>query len=68
MKGRIENEANDDLDVIWGARAIGQRINCNERVAFSLLETKQIPGAKKVGGRWCVSARRLTEFFERESA
>lgn len=53
----------DDLDIIWGARAIGVIINRNPRVTFGLLETDQIPGAKKVGNRWCVSRHKLREAF-----
>lgn len=49
--------------VIWGARAIGKAINRNERVAYGLLESGQIPGAKKVGGRWCVTAHALRRVF-----
>ncbi|RWP30576.1 DNA-binding protein [Mesorhizobium sp.] len=51
------------LDMIWGARAIGALINRNPRVTFALLETNQIPGAKKIGGRWCVSLHKLRETF-----
>lgn len=68
MKGTITNEPAADLNMIWGARAIGKEINRNERVTFGLLESGQIPGAKKVGGRWCIAASRLREFFEREDA
>lgn len=53
----------DSDRVIWGARAIGKAINRNERVAYGLLESGQIPGAKKVGRRWCVTARTLRQVF-----
>ena len=68
MKGTIANEADFGLDIVWGARAIGKAINRNERVAYGLLESGQIPGARKLGGRWCVTAQKLREFFEQEVA
>jgi hypothetical protein len=51
-----------DLDLLWGAEAIGKALDVNARKAFHLLEKKAIP-AKKVGGRWVASRRGLRRFF-----
>jgi hypothetical protein len=56
-------DTTESLELIWGAREIGLLINRNPRVTFGLLETNQIPGAKKIGGRWCVSLHKLRETF-----
>jgi hypothetical protein len=52
----------NDLDLLWGAEAIGKALDVNPRKAFHLLEKKAIP-AKKVGGRWVASRRGLRRFF-----
>ena len=44
-------ETKSDLDILWGATAIGEAINANRRKAFYLLEGGFIPG-KRVAGRW----------------
>jgi hypothetical protein len=55
-------ETNTDLDLIWGAEAIGAEIGLNTRQAFWLLENGQIP-ARKVGRRWCASRTGLRKHF-----
>ena len=65
MDNNAETKA--DLDLIWGGDAIAEAIGRKQRITFRLLETGAIP-AKKVGGRWCVSRKKLVEFFEREMA
>ena len=57
-----------NLDIIWGVKAISVAINRTDRVTYRLLETGEIPPAKKVGGRWCVSRRKLVEHFEQVAA
>ena len=44
-------ETKTDLDILWGAAAIGAAISINRRKAFYLLEGGFIPG-KRVAGRW----------------
>ena len=39
--------------LVWGAPAIAARINRTERATYHMLESGQLPGAKKVAGRWC---------------
>lgn len=56
--------ANDEpLDLIWGAEAIGKAIGLSPRQAFHLLEKGELP-ARKSGGKWVASRRRLREHFE----
>lgn len=60
---QANTDMTDDLDIVWGARAIGLLINRNSRVTYGLLEAREIPGARKVGNRWCVSRHKLREAF-----
>jgi hypothetical protein len=53
---RIENE--DAPDLVWGASAIAKVIGRSERSTFHLLSNELLP-AKRVGGRWCASRRKL---------
>ena len=45
----------DEIDLIWGAKAIGARLNLDEQQAFRQLEAGRIPGARKWGRKWAVS-------------
>jgi len=54
----IEND--DAPDLVWGATAIAKVIGRSERSVFHLLENKLLP-AKRVGGRWVASRRKLIE-------
>jgi hypothetical protein len=51
-------ESNEAPDLIWGATAIAKVIGRSERATFHLLENQLLP-AKRIGGRWCASRRRL---------
>jgi hypothetical protein len=57
----------DDEDICWGAAAIGRAINANRRRTFYLLETGKLP-AKKLGGVWVASRRRLLDFLTTDNA
>lgn len=48
----------DSLDLIWGAKAIGECINANPRQTYYYLETGKLP-AKKVGNLWVASRKAL---------
>jgi hypothetical protein len=51
--------AQDDDDIlIWGAEQIGEVIGRPTRATFHLLEQKILP-ARKVGGRWVASRKKL---------
>lgn len=41
------------LALVWGADNIAKAINRPIRATYHLLETNALPGASKVGGRWC---------------
>ena len=44
--------ADSDRTPIWGARDIAKFLNRPERAVYHALERNQLPGAKKVCGRW----------------
>jgi hypothetical protein len=51
------------LDLLWGAIPIGKELGLNQRQAYYLLESGVVPGARKVGGRWCASRSGLRRNF-----
>lgn len=50
--------------VIWGAAEIGRAIGKSSRQTFHLLETGQLQGAKKIGGRCAITTSALKSNFE----
>ena len=60
-------DQNDSLDLVWGAKAIGQIINKPQRATFYLLESGALP-ARKIGSQWVASRRRLLAFLLGEAA
>ena len=52
----------NNLDLIWGAAAIGREINANPRRTFYYLQNGLIP-AKKVGELWVASRKVLHRHF-----
>src|SRR5262249_9443130 len=61
-KGERMTDITDDKrsDLIWGCAAIAKAIGRGERATFHLLERQLLP-AKRIGGRWCASKRKLLE-------
>lgn len=53
---------NDDLDIVWGAKAIAAIIGRSPVDTFYLLKNRHIP-ARRIGERWCASRRKLREHF-----
>lgn len=51
--------SNETNDVIWGVEEIAKAIRRTERATYHLLATGELP-AKKIGGRWVASRRKLT--------
>ncbi|MCB1453198.1 MAG: hypothetical protein KDJ43_06105 [Rhizobiaceae bacterium] len=41
------------LGLVWGADEIAKAINRPVRATYHMLENGVLPGASKVGGRWC---------------
>jgi hypothetical protein len=39
---------------VWGVEAIAKAIGRTERAAYHALEKGYVPGAQRVGGRWCL--------------
>jgi hypothetical protein len=56
----METELANDL--AWGVGEIAKAIGRDERATYHLLAGQQLP-ARKVGGRWCASRRRLREYL-----
>jgi len=56
MEARLDEPLNADL--CWGASNIAKEIGRTREATFHLLASGELP-AKKVGGRWCASRRRL---------
>jgi hypothetical protein len=52
------------LDLLWGATPIGKALGLNPRQAYHLLESGLVPGARKIGGRWCASRGGLRRNFD----
>jgi hypothetical protein len=53
----------DALDLVWGADEIARFINSSRRKTYHMLENRQIP-ARKTGGIWVASKRKLRAHFE----
>lgn len=51
-------------ELIWGADAIAAEIGRDPRQVYNLLSTGSLPPARKCGGKWVVSRRRLWAWFE----
>ncbi len=45
-------------DLAWGVGEISGAIGRDERATYHLLSKGELP-ARKIGGRWCASRRRL---------
>ena len=56
-----------DIIPIWGARAIGERLGVNERVAFYMLESGRVP-ARKVGRKWVTTEQKIRDFLAADVA
>ena len=52
------NSADEHLDTLWGARAIGEYVGLGERQASYLLENGHLPG-RKIGDRWIATREEL---------
>ncbi|MBL8576351.1 MAG: hypothetical protein JNK47_03930 [Mesorhizobium sp.] len=54
----------DSLRLRWGSKNIALSMGRPERTVAYMLEAGQIPGARKINGRWCVSDFALERLFE----
>jgi hypothetical protein len=60
------NAGKDEIDLIWGAKAIGARLNLSPREAFYQLEAGRIPGARQWGRKWSASGAVLRRVLSGE--
>jgi hypothetical protein len=56
------------LEIVWGARAIGEAINRSQRQTHYLLEQGLVRSARKVGSTWTATRSGLRQEFGGESA
>ena len=52
----------EHLDLVWGVEEIASAIGREERATYHLLSRGELP-ARKVGGRWVASKRKLHAFL-----
>ena len=57
----------EQLDLIWGCKAIAKAIGVTERACYHMLEAGALP-ARQVGNRWVVSRKALEAFFNGAAA
>lgn len=51
------------IDILWGAEQIGPEINRTTRQVNHMLASGTLPGARKIGGRWCIARSALRALF-----
>jgi predicted DNA-binding transcriptional regulator AlpA len=51
---------------IWGVPAISKALGRTARATYHMLERGTLPGAKKIGGRWCFSLAVFARAMESE--
>jgi hypothetical protein len=62
--GANTNGTDAHVRPIWGAKDIAREIGRTERQAFHLLESGQLLGARKIGGKWVITRAMLRLIFE----
>jgi hypothetical protein len=53
----IQEATSTAPEIVWGAVKIAPHIGRSVKGAFGALERGQIPGAKKIAGRWALNLR-----------
>ena len=56
--------APEPIDIVWGAENIAILIGKTAKATFAMLERGHIPGARKIGGQWCISRKKFLASFE----
>ena len=56
----------EKLDLLWGAEEIAREIRRSPRQVNHMLATGALVGAKKIGGRWCITRSTLKALFDGE--
>lgn len=49
----IQNDQPPVMGLLWGAASVARALGRTERAVFHMLENSQLPGATKIGRRWC---------------
>lgn len=57
----------DPPTLVWGAEKIAETIGVTRSAVYHMLENKQIPGARKIGGRWALHLPTFYESFKAQS-
>jgi hypothetical protein len=55
MPASAAKPISNEIDLIWGAAAIGAELNLDERQTYHQLESGRVPGARKWGRKWSAS-------------
>lgn len=58
----------EQVTIVWGAANIARVIGRTEKSTFHALQQGQIPGAKKIAGRWGLDPRVFAAAFATEGA
>jgi hypothetical protein len=58
------DQSNADDEFIWLVGPISEFLGRTERATYHLLENDKVPGAKRVGGRWCLMPSVFRKSFE----
>ena len=56
------------IEIVWGCKAIAEKIGRTERATFAALEQGKIPGARKIAGRWALDPRVFAATFAKGDA
>ncbi|TBG20636.1 DNA-binding protein [Rhizobium johnstonii] len=63
----MENNGTESEDLVWGISAIARVIGRTDRQTYHMLDTGALP-AKRVGGRWVASRKKLLSFLVDDAA
>lgn len=58
-----DNNTENELGLIWGADNIARVTGRKPGITLHMLQNDQIPGARKVLGRWVIARSKLSEAF-----
>lgn len=63
-----QDKAPTELEVLWGADEIAREIRRSTRQVNHMLTTGALTGARKIGGRWCITRAALRSLFDNQEA
>ena len=56
-------QASISRDLLWGPEEIGEEIRRTKRQVQHMIDRGDLVGAKKIGGRWCITRSALHALF-----